>query len=322
MNTKYIYSSARSKALEAELLTETQMELLLSSKDVSETFKVLQDTFVAPYLFEHEKSDINSALDASILDAKKTLSLIAPYPELLDILWIKYDFYNLKAIIKGKRAGFDDEKIKQKCVSVGKYSPLRLISAYNEKKLNLLNRYFYDAVESALSKKEVFEIDITMNIFYFKAIKEIALKFNDKFVNEYVSLLIDLFNLESALRISQLKDQNIKGVYIQGGRFKKKDLENERDILESYKRLGKESMWEPAIEMYKKTKDFTLLEKVGEEYLVSFLKEKSVDMMSPAPLFAYFAAKKNNAQTIHAIMVAKKSGMSERDLRIVLRKLY
>ncbi len=322
MNTKYIYSGSRAKALETRLLSDVQVERLLSSKELPETFKALQDTFLAPYMAEHEKTDVNKALDQSMLETKNILASISPEPELLNILWIKYDFYNLKAIMKGKKAGFNNEEIVEKCSHASVYTPEKLIQAYDEKKLHLLNKHFNDATEEAESAKEVFEIDIAMNIHYFKAIKDIASTHKNNFVNEYVSLLVDFFNLESSLRLLSLNKMGVKNIFITGGTVYKKDLEGQKNILEQYKKLGGEKVWDEAIKEFEKTGDFSLLERTADEYTLSYLKEKSADIMSPAPLFAYFSAKKNNAQTIRAVMVAKQAGLPERDLRIILRRLY
>jgi len=114
----------------------------------------------------------------------------------------------------------------------------------------------------------------------------------------------------------------IKNIFITGGTIYKKDLEDKKNILEQYKKLGGEKVWDEAIKEFEKTGDFSLLERTADEYTLSYLKEKSADIMSPAPLFAYFSAKKNNAQTIRAVMVAKQAGLPERDLRIILRRLY
>ncbi len=322
MNTKYIYSGSRAKALETRLLSDIQMERLLSSKELSETFKTLQDTFLAPYMAEHEKTNINKALDQSILEAKNILASISPEPELLNILWIKYDFYNLKTIIKGKKAGLSNEEIKEKCSHVSIHTPEKLLRAYDEKKLHLLSKYFSSAVEEAERAKEVFEIDMAMNFYYFEAIKEISSDYKDDFVSEYVSFLVDFFNLESSLRLLFLSKIGIKNIFITGGKIYKKDLGGQKNILEQYKKLGGEKVWNDAIKEFEKTGDFSLLERTADEYTLSYLKEKSADIMSPAPLFAYFSAKKNNAQTIRAIIVAKQAGLPERDLRIILRRLY
>ena len=322
METKYFYASSRAKALEAKLLSETQVELLLSSKETSETFKALQDTFLAPYMADHEKTDINKALDQSMLEAKNTLASISPQPQLLNILWIKYDFYNLKAIVKGKKAGFDNEEILVKCSRASVYTPEKLLRAYEEKKLRILNKHFSDAVEQVENIKEVSEIDLTMNIHYFNAIKEIARRSKNTFIIEYVSLLVDFFNLEVSLRIFSIPNMSAKNMFIDGGSLRKNNMENKEQVFGLYKKFGGEKLWDEPIKNFRETGDFSLLEKTAEEYVVSFLKSRSLELTSPAPLFAYFSAKKNNAQTIRAIMVAKQAGLPEHDIRVILRRLY
>jgi len=322
METKYIYASSRAKTLETRLLSDVQVERLLSSKELPETFKVLQDTFLAPYMSEHEKTDVNKALDQSILEAKNILTTISPEPPLLNILWIKYDFYNLKAVVKGKKAGFNNSEIKEKCSRASVYTPEKIIQAYEDKKLHILNKHFSDAIEQAENSKEVFEIDFAMNIHYFEAIKDIASLYKNEFINDYISLLIDFFNLESSLRLLSLKNMSTQDIFIKGGKIYKKDLESKNSILEQYKKINEKKIWEEAVNEFEKTGDFSLIEKTADEYTLSFLKEKSVGVMSPAPLFAYFAAKKNNAQTIRAIMVAKQAGLPEHDIRVILRRLY
>lgn len=323
METAYLHAASRAKALTTKLLSDVQLERLLSAKDVAEAFKALQDTFLAPYLGEHEKADINKALDESMREAKNILSAITPDPTILEILWIKYDFYNLKAIIKGKRAGFDDEEILQKCSKTGIYPPEKLLKHYTDEKLGTLNPFLAAAAKKAETAKEVFEMDIAINIAYFEAVRDYAKRYKkNTFIQRYTTLLIDFFNLEAALRMHTTKRPYTKSVFAEGGTIPYGRLDTPKKIFEEYKRFGGEKLWSEPIKMFEKTGDFSLLERTAEEFILSFLKEESASITSPAPLFAYFAAKKNNAQTIRAIMVAKQTGLPERDLRIILRRLY
>ena len=121
-DTDYIYAGTRAKALENQLLSENQMELLLSAKSVDEVHTVLQNTFLAPYLISKDKNKKPSAtvaLEECVREAKSVLNSIAPEPELLFILWLRYDYHNLKAIIKGKKAGLNTEEILQSCFNIG-----------------------------------------------------------------------------------------------------------------------------------------------------------------------------------------------------------
>lgn len=322
MQTQYIHASSRAKALRFKLLTETQLERLLSAKDTEEVRKVLQDTYLAPYLAKGDDVSIQNALDQSVLDAKKTIESIAPQKEIFEILWLKYDFANLKTIVKGRRLGLNTEQLRERCLATGKYSIDTIIKAYDEGKLGNLNIFFVEAVEKANAAKVVYKIDIVMNIYYFRAMRQVALKYSDRFIREYSALLIDFFNLESALRLMRLDAMEQKEIFIYGGMFSRKDIETKKQIFDSYKRLGGEKLWADAISAYDDHGDFSLLEKTAEEYTLEFLKVQSTGLLSPAPLFAYFSAIKNNAQTIRAIVVAKQSGMPEKEIRRILRRLY
>lgn len=324
MDTRYIYAGTRAKTMENDLLTKTQLEVLLSAKSVEEAYKALQDTFLAPYLSKNEKSDLENAVGRSLLEAKKVLESIAPEPELLEIIWLKYDFYNLKTIVKGKIAGFPAEEIKNNCSVVGKYDPSDIIKSYEENKLSILDKNLGQAAKETSDFREVSDIDIIISKKYFETIKEISEKTKNIFVKEYVSLSIDLFNIISKLRLASLRSEgnNVKDIFIEGGKIMEKDLRGEKDILEKIKKVGNEKRWVEALDHYKKTNNYTLLEKEVEDLKIDFLKEKSQEIFSIAPLFSYFIAKINDTSIIKAIISGKHLGISERDIRFSLRKIY
>lgn len=322
MNNAYIYACTRAKVLEQKLLTENQLERLLSAKSTSEAFAALQDTYLSSYLTKHEDTDITEALDASIAQAKQTLASIAPFPEILDILWVKYDFHNLKTFIKGTKAGLSEDEILSKCFTVGTYAPAKLLTAFNEGKLGLIDTTFQKAVETATTSKKVFEIDTTMNLYYFVVIKELARLSKDAFVKEYVRLQVDLFNVKAALRALTLQEVSFADIYVQGGSIALNNLETEESILLQTKNIGGEKKWAEAIAVFKETRNYYPLEKIADDHIGEFLKEKNIDVFTSAPLFSYFHAQKNNAQTIGAIIAAKQSNMPEKELRKILRRLY
>ena len=322
MNTEYIYAGTRAKAMEQNLLTENQLERLLTAKSVKETFAVLQDTFLAPYLSKHENTNITDALDKSIIDAKNILTSIAPNPTLLEILWIKYDFHNLKTIVKGKKAKLSNDEILSKCFEVSLIAPSHLLKTYDDNKLSLFKYNFKKATEQAESADKVFEIDATMNEYYFKAIEDIAKNTKEPFIKDFVALLIDLFNTKAALRAQSIDEVDPKRLYATGGTIPQTNLETAQKILESVQCIGGKKRWVRAIEEFENTGNYNILEKTADDYTVEFLRERSMNTCSLAPLFGYFQAKKNNAQIIGAILVAKRSGMNEKELRTILRRLY
>lgn len=319
MSTQYTYASARIKALESSLLNETQRERLFGAKTTSEAFTVLEDTFVAPYLTEHQNTPLGPALDAIIADTQKLLARIAPDPELLHILWLKYDFANLRAIIKGKRAHWSDEDILAQAFRAGAYEPEKLLAAYTDGKLAVYNSHLARAAEKADSAQHIFDIDLATNEFYFMAVKEVARRKKHGFVDDFIALLIDLFNVKTALRAAKLTDYDIPKLIIPGGRFRPEQLETEQQALEQLVHLGGEQYWKEAIAEYQETGDFSLIEKVSDELIMKFLKERSYSLFSPVPLFSYFTAMKQNVQFINGVIAEKEAGLSEGEIRHIFR---
>ncbi|MEX1026953.1 MAG: V-type ATPase subunit [Candidatus Paceibacterota bacterium] len=323
MQSKYIYAGTRAKTLEHELLNEVQREVLLGAKSIEEFFAGLQDTFLAPYIAREESDrDLSLLLEETVTDAKILLEKIAPEPELLTVLWIKYDFYNLKAAIKGGIAGLTPEEIKAHCFTTGLYAPDKLIQAYQDGRLGTLDERLRRAADEALGYSRIADIDLILNLHYLTTAREMATRSKNPFVRSYITLLIDLFNLKAALRTQAFQDTPVPDMFIEGGTFHKRELEDTEAVLGQFRRIGGPTIWKDAIEKYRANNTFSLIEKVSEDYLAYWLKQQSYEIFSPAPLFAYFSAKKNNVQQIRAIHVSKVAGLPEHDIRAALRNLY
>lgn len=326
MDTRYIYAGSRARAMENNLLTEAQLEALLGAKTIEETYKILQDTFLASHIVKFS-GNINDAISLSLLETKHTLLSIAPEPELLEIIWLKYDFYNFKTIIKAKIAGLAVQKIKNACSLIGNYDAITLIKAYEENKLHLLNKHLDRAAKEASSYKDykdIANIDIISNKNYFIAIREIAQNTQSPFIKKYIALTIDLFNILTKLRILSLRavGGDIKDIFIPGGNIIEKDLRNEKDILDKIKKIGNEKRWLDALDYYRQRGNYILLEKAAADLKTDFLKEESYNIFSIAPLFSYFGAKINNTSLIRAIINGKILGIPEKEIRLALRKIY
>ncbi len=320
--TAYGYASGRIKALERTFLSQAQVERLLAAKDAQEAYKVLQDTFLSPYLASQDRATLAEVFERVIDDTKRLIASVAPDPELFDILWLKYDFYNLSTIVKGLRAGLSESEIKKSCFNSGKYSPDTLFQAVSEHALRNISPTIAATVTLAEQQKEIFEVDIIMNKAYFATTQEIAKRGKDALVSEYVGLLIDLFNIKSALRHLVLKEKSVPRPYISGGRFREDELSEKGQIIEAFSSIGGNARWQEAIRAYEATRDHTLIERVSDEMCSAFWREHAVlEFFSPAPLFSYFNTKKHNVQLVSAILTEKETGLSEHEIRHAYRSI-
>ncbi len=325
MASRYIYAGTRSTALKKGLLSNDQLEMILAGEDLNASFQALHETFLAPYIARRQPSELSDALEKAVADTKKLLTDIAPQPELLDILWLKYDFYNLQAIIKGEIKRLSEEEILAKCFESAKYPPRKLLEHFQNNRLAHLHPHLEQARQEAAKYKEISDIAVATNRYYLLTAKEIADKFKDRFAQKYTALLIDIYNLQANLRAhsSGEIDEAPLPVFIPGGTWRLSDLETPEKILEKLPRMGPNAeFWKEAIENYRQDGTFIHLEKACDEYLNRFLREESRNIFSPAPLFAYFQARKNNVQLIRTVLVGKQTGLSEYEIRKTLRELF
>jgi vacuolar-type H+-ATPase subunit C/Vma6 len=320
-----MYSAGRIKALETTLLSDTSVERMLGAKSMEEFFKVLQDTFLSEYIPDPQKTTLSRALRKCMTRTKEFLAEIAPEPELLDVLWIRYDFYNLKTIYKGIRAGLDDEAILERCYKMGKYDIEKLLEWVRSEDLSLLPQEMQEAYRAAEESKQVYEIDRAMNLGYFTMLNRIRKELGNAFIDEYVTLVVDFFNIRTRLRIINLDGLGIADVgdfFVFGGSISRSSLETKENIFQALSRFGEEVYWKESWEEYLKKGHYTMLEREMDNYLVKYIKEKSVHVFSVETLFAFFVARKNNTELVKTIAIGKKSGVSEGELRKMLRRLY
>ena len=320
----YLYAGARIKALENNLLSENQMDVLLSAKSYDEAIHNLHETFMGPYLARNRDTSIPYMLEMVVSDTKKFLISIAPNPTLLNILWLKYDFYNLAAIVKGFKKGLEPNDIESLCFRSGIYKPSDLIEAYRNKNLQKYDSRFKRSVDRAESVTEVSEVDRIMNIAYFEAIKEIAVGSKERFLNDYVELLIDFFNIQANLRALShgSPGKAPRPIYVQGGTIPKTYLGDKESLLNAVSRLGQAKLWEEAVKEYRDTGSYAEIETAFDNHIESFVREKGNETFSIASLYSYFQAIKNNVQIVRTILVGKHSELPEHELRKTVRNRY
>lgn len=321
-NADYTYAGTRANTLKNMLLNETQRELLVTAKGVAEVDKALFDTYLAPHLSRTGDIQVSDAIDESLYEAKKVLVSIAPNPRALDIIWVSFDFHNLKTIHKGRVVGLNDEAILANCFSLGTVEPDVLLKHYDEQKLGIINPHFGVAAEKMKQAKEELEIDLFANSEYFKCRKQIADEVKDEFVSTYVRLHIDLFNLKAALRSFAINGIEVEDVCVSGGSYDCKELESPEHVFSKLARFGGEARWSGAIEHFKKTGYYNQFEKVADEHIAGYVHEESRAIFTPASLFLYFREIENDGQIIRTVLTAKQSGMPEKELRGILREVH
>ena len=99
-DTRYAYAVARIRGMETRLLSRQQVERVLSESP-SGALRSLADTTYQDALADVRRpEDIEMGLSRALAETLTTISAISPEPELIDLFRMRWDFRNLKSLLK------------------------------------------------------------------------------------------------------------------------------------------------------------------------------------------------------------------------------
>ena len=105
-DTDYLAISARIRAMENGLLTRERMEQVLEAHTGEEAAKILQECGY-PALDPARPEEMDAALAAVREETLADLADSAPDARYIDIFKLKYDYHNVKALLKAAARGTD-----------------------------------------------------------------------------------------------------------------------------------------------------------------------------------------------------------------------
>lgn len=157
---QYGYSSARVKAMEAELITKKAMQEIMNAKDISSMLAVL---FQGDYRSEIESFGglsikqelIDFALSKNLARSSTKLVQISPTTERKIVRGIvgKWDLYNIKLALEAKGRKSDYESIAGFVVDFGRYNAAAIKEAMREESIEgMMNRFMMNSPYSAMLK--------------------------------------------------------------------------------------------------------------------------------------------------------------------------
>lgn len=312
---QYLFGATKAATLGGALLSAQQRENLISAEDEKELASAVSDTFLGPYYAKTE--DINEATRDALLAAKEELKLMSPREDALLPLWVRYDFLNVKAILKGKRLSFSEEDILAECFHMGTITPEKLLKDIEEQS-TALDPAIKEVVKEVESVENVYEIDFATTRGYFTTLKRVAEKNKNDFLAAYTKLLIDLYNLRALLRVASFRKIKLTFEPLAGGTIQLTPDTTKEAILEGFNKCGGESYWKEAIQLFEQTGNMSLLERKAREYERQFAKEYKGNLFTLARVYEYFLHFQNDLQTIRAIYVAKKGLLSQEEVEFMI----
>jgi len=339
-STLFAQSSSWIRVLETKLLNENELERMVLAKDARDAYKILNETDYSSHIGDIEKIEsFQEVINAGLQDTKELIMRIAPENWVFNILWFRYDFHNLKVLLKAKYSGKEFSEIEGFLLNFGAIptNKLRKFIFGNEDVIFGLEQEYEEYIkESVMLAKTDYEknedpqmIDIVLDKRFCKIINEIALRSENAFLIELTKKYIDLKNIELFIRLKiQKRDETLllKGFinrgYLEKYRFIDSFRKDITDFAESMKHTNYAEIIRAAVKGYEDERSFVKLDKLTYDHLTDYIQQARRIAIGPEPVFAYFWAKKNNALIIRSIMVGKLNNIASEDIRKIIRTLY
>ena len=319
------------RVLEKKLLTKNRLDRIIEAETPEEVMKQLSETEYSQNMFDiQQPQEYERILKRETERVFNLVRELSNDKEIVDILSLKYDYHNLKVLLKGRLANKDFSTLLMDA-GTQKIEKLKLkfdIKNYNdlpEEISKAINEVEKDFLENNDSQK----IDIIVDKYYYKNLLRIAKKINVSVIMDYAQGLIDFQNIITLFRVKK-QNRDIKfleNVIHEGGTISKdKIVEAINDsvemIINKFKKEKIGNYLQRGLEEFSETGRLSRLEKISQNYLMELNKDSKYIIFGPEPLFTYLVAKEREISAIRMIMVSKINNIEISKIRERLGDTY
>ena len=325
-DTDYLAISARIKAMETGLLTRERMEQVLEARTDEEAVKILQECGY-PELDARSPEAMDAALSAA---REATLSDVldgAPDPRYIDIFKLKYDYHNIKAVLKAAAMNVSPDSM---LMDMGRVPAAAVKEAALTGRLEELPEGLAAAVEEAReildSTRDPQLSDIALDRRCYQEMAAVAEETGGAFLAGYVKIQIDAANLRSLVRTLRMGKggEFLKTVLLEGGDIGTDAVAaagNSGALQELYGPTALQAAAEAGAEALRGG-PLTAFEKLCDDAVGEYLAGAQFVPFGEAPLLGYLAARETEYTNIRILLMGRGAGLPAEVIRSRLRNGY
>lgn len=321
-DTDYLFLSARLRSLERHGLDRVHIERMLGAGTMTECIQVLAELGYAGFDASDERA-MHESLRRRRAEAFADLSRYMPQAAILDVFRIKYDYHNLKVLVKNRGGDVADLLI-----DAGRFRADELAARYER-----TGRWDFlppDMARAAQESRQVLaetgdaqRSDFVLDRAYFAELLSLARQSGCAYLIAYVRAQIDAANLRSVVRTQRMHRTGafLQQVLFAGGSvtvaqilagvsegvaslYRATPLHRAGEIGEAVLR-GEKELWE-----LEKACDEAVLQTAAQSRSIPFGVEVAV---------GYLASLENELSTVRIILSGRIAGLGADDIRERLR---
>jgi len=215
----YLFITAMLTARKSRMLTKERMEQLLLAGNAADAARMLSE-FGYEDMSEMDAAGVDRALSTRRRKIFAELARFIPDVAVLDVFRAKYDYHNIKVLVKAEAAGVNADHILS---ASGRIPPKNLLAAMHEDDIRFLPPLLGPALREAkatLARTGNPQMaDLAVDRAYYAELLDMTATMYSPFLHEYVRLLIDTANLRTAVRTTRLGRNRkfLRSMLIDGG---------------------------------------------------------------------------------------------------------
>ena len=321
----YLVVSARIRAMESQLLTASRIDQILDARGQEEVTKVLQECGY-PELDASHPDVMDAALSEARRNMLEDLTDSVPDPRYIDVFKLKYDYHNVKSILKARAMQVSPDRM---LMDMGRVSTAELQEAMETGNMAFLSSMLADAITEA---EEVLNTtrdpqlaDIMLDRWYYREMSQIAGETGSVFLQGYVKVQIDAANLRTLVRTIRMGKggEFLRGVLFEGGEIAPEALEkiaaaSGAGLADLYIPTRLAAAAEAGAEALKGG-PLTTFEKRCDDAVSEYLSGAGMVPFGEAPLVSFLAARETEYTNLRIMLMGRAAGLDAEVIRSRLR---
>ncbi|KEI12591.1 ATP synthase subunit C [Clostridium novyi B str. ATCC 27606] len=330
-NIKYVQAVPRIRAVENKLLDKAKIQRLLDSTSASEAFNILQETSYGLIMGEVKKfQDYEIILNEELKKLYSFMYEVSPQKDLIDIMSIRYDYHNIKVLLKSKIL---EKSFKEILIPIGVININNLTNCILNEEYKELPKLMRESIEKSIYEFKINndpqKIDIVIDKYMYMDMLMRAERLGNSYILKFLKINIDLVNIKTLIRVKKQNKSRkfLESVLIEGGSIQVGELIDiynlsVESISSKIQYTDYVDVVRVGIDEYIKTENLKIFEKLCDNFIMNFIKDAKYISFGPEPLIAYILAKENEIKIIRIIMVGKINNIHSQVIGERLREIY
>lgn len=324
-DTDYLSLSTRVHAMELSLLSRERLARMLEARTDEEAVKVLEECGYAE-LSQVTPEGVDRILAGRRETLLRELEGALPDPRFLEIFKIKYDYHNLKTLLKAEALGKEHDRL---LVNAGRLPAAELKERLNNGTLPpSLSQAVAEAREVLHATGDPQRLDVSLDRAYFAEMTQVVGETDSAYLKGYVVILVDAANLRClvrALRMGKGSDF-LKGILFAGGSVAERSIltvaaNSGAGLAELYASTSLRAAAEAGAAAVRGG-GLTAFEKACDDAVTRYLAGAKYVPFGEAPVIGYLAAVEGELTNLRIILSGRMAGLDGDIIRERLRETY